>query len=377
MSPPISVVLAFRDRELARARRCLGSLAAQREAGCEVIFVDYGSAPALAEPLRRLCEELGVRHLRTETRGRPWNRAEALNVGARQATGRHLLTTDVDLVFPPGLLAALQAAAREDAVIYVAPVALPPGFDRWEDTQALAGLPLFPRTGYGTCQLVPREPFVRLGGFDETYRYWGIEDRDLHHRLTAAGLAEVWLDDVPRPLHQWHPPADVKTTGFLPPGVWGRMELHYLRRRGQIERNAGAWGRPLTVADRPALAFVDDAAGRLRNAPRLHRFAADPYALRSIGALLQALWKLPPGDALAVSGASLPRRRPSADLLLRALRRPLRRAGTALDYRSNLLHGFVAELAHQEPPELADYYLDLPEGDGTSVLVRGDGDGSR
>lgn len=377
MSPSLSVVLAFRDRELERARRCLDSLAAQRGGDFEILFVDFGSAPALREPLRRLAEATGARYLHSETRGHPWNRAQALNAGARHARGPFLLTTDVDLVFPPGCLAGLAAAAREGQVAYLAPVDLPRGFDAWDDPAAAAGQPLFPRTAYGTCQLVAREVFARLGGFDENYRYWGIEDRDLHRRLLAAGLSEVWLDDVPRPLHQWHPPADVKTRGFLPAGVWGRMELHYFRHLGEIERNGDGWGRLLTAAERPALAFVDDEAGRLATRPDLHRFAADPYAPRSIGALLAAFWELPPGAALAVGGAFLPRRRRAADLVLRALRRPLRWAASALAYRPNVLHGFVAELAHRRPPELLDYYLDVPEGDGVSVLVRGGGDGSR
>lgn len=376
--PAVSVVVAFRDRELERARRFLDSLAGQSVGDLEVLFVDSGSAPALREPLRRLVEAAGGRYLHSETRGHPWNRAQALNAGARRATGRFLTTTDVDLVFPPRFFEAVLAAAAEDRVVYVAPAMLPRGFAGWDDLAAGARHPAARRgIGYGGCQVVASEVFARLGGFDEYYRYWGVEDRDLHRRLLAVGLTEVWLDDAPRPLHQWHPPADVKTPGSLPVGLWGRMELHFLRHQGDVVRNGDGWGRLLTAADRPALAFVDDEAGRLAARPDLHRFTADPYSPRSIGALLAAFWELPPGAALAVGGAALPRRRAAADLLLRAVRRPLRTAGSALDYRSNVLHGFVAELAHRKPPELLDYYLDLPADDGVSVLVRGGGDGPR
>lgn len=380
MAERLSLVLGFRDRDLERVERCLDSLAAQTFRAFDLTLVDYGSAPATARALSELaCRYPFCRVLYTETRGWPWNRSQALNAGARAAEGAFLVTTDVDLVFAAGFLEALAAELRADRVVYSSRRDLPDGFNDWSRLEELAsGLPSVGRSAYGNCCALPREVFCRLRGFDELYRYWGVEDRDLHHRLLAEGLEEVWLDELPGapPLfHQWHPASDHKTTGFLPPGFWGRAETHFLSRRGETVRNGPDWGRVETAESRPALAFLDLDAGRLRDRPDLVRLRGNPYDHRFLSRVLRTFWDLPSGHALAAAGAALPRASRPVDGLLRVVNALLRRTplGAEVGYRTNRVHGFLAELVHgaeTAPGPVADYYLGFPAEDGIDLLVR-------
>jgi hypothetical protein len=289
------------------------------------------------------------------------------------------MTSDVDMVFSRAFLAALAAELREDRVVYCFPHQLPTGFTDWTDPDRHAStLEAAGKSAFGGCCALSRELFHRLRGFDEFYRYWGVEDRDLNARLAAEGVEEAWLNDVtgaPPLFHQWHPASDHKTTGFLPPGFWGRAETRFLSRRGETVRNGPDWGRVETAASRPALAFLDLDAGRLRDRHDLVRLRGNPYDHRFLSQVLRTFWDLPSGHALAVSGAALPRASRPVDGLLRVVNALLRRTplGAEVGYRTNRVHGFLAELVHgaeTAPGPVADYYLGFPAEDGIDLLVR-------
>lgn len=373
----LSIVLGYRDRGVDRVRRCLDSLAGQTVRDFEVLLVDSGSIPATGEAVRRAVEGHPFgRWLYSETRGRPWNRSHALNVGIRRASGEYLMTSDVDMVFPPDFLAHALERCTPQRVLYCAHHFLPRGFADWERLSTYRDrLPVAPRTAFGACQIAPRTVVAGLGGFDEFYRYWGVEDRDMNRRLLGAGLEESWINDETAIFHQWHPPADLKTPGFFPGGLWGRMERHYLERRDEVVRNGEDWGRPLSAAERPVLGFLDLERGTLLDRRELHRIAPSPYQQQSIASVLRTFWDLPRGEALAVAGAALPHRFAPLDALLGVTNRLLRWTGhdTEAGYRPNVLHSFLAELVHPPPGEVADYYLDLPDGTGWSLLLRAGG----
>ena len=112
-SPKLSILVAFRNREITRVERFLQGLAAQTFRDFELIFVDYGSAPELSARTEALLRRHAfARYLFNDSRGMPWNRAHALNSGARLAGGEYILCTDVDLVYSHGVLGELAAAAR-------------------------------------------------------------------------------------------------------------------------------------------------------------------------------------------------------------------------------------------------------------------------
>src|SRR5688572_10716527 len=101
----LSIVFGFRDRDVQRVERCLASLAQQTFTDFEVLFVDYGSQRQTAQAVQKVVEQhTFARYIYTETRGYPWNRSHALNIGGKQAQGEYLLTNDVDMMFLPNFL---------------------------------------------------------------------------------------------------------------------------------------------------------------------------------------------------------------------------------------------------------------------------------
>lgn len=136
----LTIVFGFRDREVARVGRCLASLAQQTFRDFEVLFVDYGSQSQTAVAVRSVVEQYDfARYIYTETRGYPWNRSHALNIGGKQATGTYLMTTDVDMIYPPDFLDVFMAHAAEDRELHIAPHLLPQDFTDWDNAPAYRG----------------------------------------------------------------------------------------------------------------------------------------------------------------------------------------------------------------------------------------------
>lgn len=371
---PLTVVYGFRDRDLDRVRRSLDSLARQTFSDFRVVFLDYGSRTDTASETRRLVDGYGFcEYVYSDARGLPWNRAHALNTGARRAESDYVMTTDVDMIFPPEFIGTAMEEVSPERVLYCSCRLLSRGFSDWDRVDRKgSGARQAGRSARGGCQLIAAEVFRRLRGFDEYYRYWGVEDRDFHCRLTRAGLHEVWLDERATIYHQWHPTLDWETAGFMPDGLWPRMQAYFYRCRDRLVRNSESWGRLLTPEDRPVFAFLDFDRRRLRTDERLVHFDGRCDSGREAGRLVGAFWELPRGHALAVLGASFPGRRRWADGLLRAADVVLRRAGspTRLGYPPNAVHSFIAELVDADSDRLADLYLDFPADGGVSLLVR-------
>lgn len=50
-----------------------------------------------------------------------------------------------------------------------------------------------------------REDVVRINGYDETFKGWGVEDDDLALRLHRAGCRKLALRFAAIVYHLWHP----------------------------------------------------------------------------------------------------------------------------------------------------------------------------
>jgi len=250
----LSILVAFRGRELVRAERFLAALAGQSRTDFEVILLDYGSEPDLAGRVQRAVETHGfARYVYNDTRGMAWNRAHALNSAARLSRGDYLLCTDIDLVYSRDALRDLLAAASPERAIHGQLHLLPKGFAAWDELAdgTRRDFPLSRPGTIGAVQLVPRDFFLRLRGFDEFFRIWGVEDYDLRRRLEKAGVERAGpMPELPPIYHQWHPKS---ATGPTPTGWIETMNLHAAMRANELVRNGEDWGRLLTAADRPAL----------------------------------------------------------------------------------------------------------------------------
>lgn len=370
--PTLSLVLAYRNREPDRIRRCLESLNRQDREDFELVFVDYGSRHDLAATIRELvANHPFARYLYSDTRGRPWSRARALNVGIRNCQSPFVLTSDVDMVFGKDFVATVLEEASPEKVLSCAPYFLPRGFDGWGDLSGhRSHLTKATQAALGGCQCVARSVLDELGGFDEHYIYWGLEDRDLHHRLTDHGLTPSWIDDRADLFHQWHPRHDFKTDGYLPHGLWGHMERYFQRNRGRCVRNGDGWGRRIEVGERAVWQFVDPAEERLRPTPTVEWFNKPVWMEREAGNLVRSVWELSPGSAMVVHGTEYPRRWAVVAGALRVANRILKPLQTGVGFPPNLVHAQLVALAEDPAGPVEDYHLSLADMGGIALVVR-------
>jgi GT2 family glycosyltransferase len=214
-------------------RACLLTLNHQdlgRDHEFEVVVVDDGSDDGTESLIGQLEWDfkLEYRYLpRTAGSGR----SSARNHGIRAATGDLVILVDADVLLPPGLLAAhLDYHLRRPDMVVIGPrtdlVGGEIDLDRLARSFSLDALPpvkchddrdvVFASLSdnldnLATCWhymfscnfSVRREHLMAVGGFDETFTGWGLEDSELGYRLRRHGLAFAYNRDA-LVLHQ-HP----------------------------------------------------------------------------------------------------------------------------------------------------------------------------
>lgn len=185
----------------------------------ELVLVDNGSHGDAPETV---AARHGGRVIRA---GENLGYGRAANTGAKGAEQPWLLVANPDIVWEPGALdLLLAAAARYPRSGALGPALLNPDGTLYPSARALpsltqgAGHALFARLwpgnpwtqGYqrrqesaestertagwlsGACLLLRREAFEQVGGFDPAY-FMFFEDVDLGERLTAAGWSNVYV----------------------------------------------------------------------------------------------------------------------------------------------------------------------------------------
>jgi GT2 family glycosyltransferase len=174
---------------------CLAALARE---GVPVIVVDNGSSDETAA----MAESLGARVIRN---GRNEGFGRAMNIGVRAAETPFCLLTNPDLVYEPGAVAALLAAAERwpDAGLLAPRIVEPDGRFFWQARSLLS--PYLQNPGgrlslpegdccapflSGAALLIRRDLFLGLGGFDPDL-FLFYEDDDLCRRVAESGRSLI------------------------------------------------------------------------------------------------------------------------------------------------------------------------------------------
>jgi glycosyltransferase involved in cell wall biosynthesis/MoaA/NifB/PqqE/SkfB family radical SAM enzyme len=171
----------------------------------EVILVDDGSTDLSIE---RACEALAFNSRQWHTlllrrrRGAPYRSGTftfsaglAREVGVRQTLGDRVLFLDPDQKVEPNCVEEhLQWGARTGGVVVGdRRMATPDVVTSWSRlrSDALSAQPHWWLSVFTGNSSVARNTLQRVGGFDPTFQYWGLDDTDLAYRLFRAGVS-VW-----------------------------------------------------------------------------------------------------------------------------------------------------------------------------------------
>jgi glycosyltransferase involved in cell wall biosynthesis len=200
----LSVVIPCRNAR-ATLPRALAALADQQiETGVfEVLVADDGSTDGSADLAESMRATLPVRVLRQPNRGL----AATRNLGASQAHGEVLLFLDADVFARPTLLAAhLQRYSGGGELLAVQgrtiadPDTLTTHFMRTSnlmpDFTIRRRVGLSPFHVIGRNFSVSRAAFQTVGGFDEDFTEYGLEDVEFALRLRHAGAIIAYEPDA-------------------------------------------------------------------------------------------------------------------------------------------------------------------------------------
>jgi glycosyltransferase involved in cell wall biosynthesis len=243
----ISAIIPVRNRSNPRLENCLRSLRWQDlpSERYEILLSDFGSEPQEAQDLKEMAASYGARITRCDT-DEIWNRSRALNHGIREALGRYVFCTDADMIFEPNFLSTLlstQQAKDEDALVVCRcrdlPQSVPEKIWDIEEYPNLLGEAAFRKNwgGTGACQMAVRTFFEEVRGYDEGYKFWGMEDNDMKFRAARYGLKLDWIHEKSSMLHQWHP----SDRGKKPLSKL-LNDLRFHVSRYKIKKNRKTWG---------------------------------------------------------------------------------------------------------------------------------------
>lgn len=179
----ISYIVGLRNKDLNLVERSFKSLANQTYHNFEIIIIDWGSdleyTQNLIKTVKKVLNKHNVKIYRYSVT--QWSRSQALNTGIFLASKDYILVSDGDLVFEPEYLERLSGFLNGDTIVSFDDRNLKSldSNDWFKDSEHdIYGLGLF------ACA---KQSIIDVGGLDERYFGWGIEDNDLFIRLIKNG----------------------------------------------------------------------------------------------------------------------------------------------------------------------------------------------
>ena len=180
-APSLSIIIPAHNEEvlLGATIDALHAAAQSVGEGYEIVVVDDSSTDRTADVARTH----GARVVRADVH----QIAAARNAGARDSAGGMLVFVDADTIVPPQVLREAVAALRTDAVGGGAGAVFEENAPRWAHAAIAFAAWILRTAGWaaGCFFFVRREPFERVGGFDE--RYFASEEIHLSRALKRIG----------------------------------------------------------------------------------------------------------------------------------------------------------------------------------------------
>lgn len=243
----IAVIVVIKNRYDFRLINTLSSIRNQTypERLIKLILVDYGSAKRFSPLYAELCAQHKAEYMRVG--GNPiWNRSHACNIGIKRANTKYVLISDGDCIFQKTYIEkAIKELRKNPFQIVVSRLnALNEGqatglIDSNNDYKKLLGRArkIYPLA----CgiQLTLTFFYHWARGFDEQYRVYGKEDKDMLKRFLMMGLRLRDMSNTISFLHQWHKRYEGVQDLFQ---RYYKTNVDHYFKSFSIVRNKSAWG---------------------------------------------------------------------------------------------------------------------------------------
>ena len=194
VAPTLTVAVATRNRP-ASLLRCLGSLTLLGDVLTEILVVDDASDVPVAEAIATLPPALASRITVIRLAEGP-GYIVGRNRMMREAAGEFVLSMDDDayLLEGEGVRRALALMAARPELVAVACAQAEPDGEAWPAAMQPSTAPYdcYVRSFIGFAQVMRRRLFVDLGGYRESFFFYG-EEKDFCLRALDAGYRVAYL----------------------------------------------------------------------------------------------------------------------------------------------------------------------------------------
>lgn len=249
----ITILFAYRNRDVTRVRLSLESLQNQTKKGFKVLFIDYGSDDDHALEVKKIVDQFEfASYLYVGHPGLLWNKSKALNYGIRQATSEFIVTADVDVLFTDNFIETILSLTATNSYTLFKIGYLSKQITEQQQNQL--NFETIKTTHVGNTYgigLYPKSVLEHIGGLDEFFHFYGSEDEDMNLRVQLSGVKLVSCDELML-YHQWHPRYPKKKDNKLTiqprlKNVLRINQRHFLQHKTKkkIVVNGINWGMPV------------------------------------------------------------------------------------------------------------------------------------
>lgn len=216
--PFLSFIVGFRNRDTERVKLFLESLKAINSDDYELVFVDYGSDETVSQSVKSIVSNYSFASYHFfNSRGQNWNRAKCLNYGYSISKGQYVFTSDIDFLYSKNFVEIIKGIVSTTKSFY-----FKVGFLTEKQSQSIHfdsdkyEIESYSDQDAVGALLISREMYNEVGGYDEFYEIWGVEDNDLLHRIKMTKNQITFYNEKTIIWHIWHLP--VKQSSILPEG---------------------------------------------------------------------------------------------------------------------------------------------------------------
>ena len=288
-----SFLVPYRNRDLVRVERCLRSIQHQELTDFEIVFVDYGSDEPMKSQIQHLCGQFPTLHyVYLNTQGWFWSRAAALNEAFRHAKGKYAIVVDIDIMFPPHFLDYYHQHITPTTAYQYQCYYVTEEFKDYENINYTAQHPykVSEIAGAGGLLVLPIAAVRAIGGFDEYFCVWGMEDIDFKIRLRNSGIQLLPTDfSQVKTFHQWH---ERLFATPLTASTWQTNVQTYQRTRTQTK---------VPYLEQAAKVRTADVTPFVNQQKQSATFRFEFPIIKSFTLFSQYFFSLPAGEALSVN----------------------------------------------------------------------------